>query len=665
MKKSATTAIFLLAAALYLPTIGFGFTGWDDTGYVTRNPLVTSAAGFSRIFTSSESDVYYPLTYASYWLEYRLWGAHPAGYHAVNVLLHGTNAALLLHLLLALGTSLRGAGLGAALFAVHPLQVMTVAWIAERKNLLALLFTLLCSMAWVEGRRALALLAFAAALASKTVVLGLPLVLLFYDVLVRKGSARVALRWVAPMLLASLTFALTTIAFEQPFVDRGASGLTPGPLERLQIAGAAPWFYLAKLALPVGLSPAYPRWPVDAGSVLWWLPLLVTLAALAGFVVLLPRLRSLAGRRAAWLLALSAILLAPSLGIVAFANLSVSSVSDHFLYLPSAGIFGVVGSVLDASRRLGRALLAGTVAFCLACAALTLAYQPVFRDAASLWSRVLTLDPDSYAGNLGLAEAEAEAGRFAEAIPRYARAITVEPLAADAYLLLGQRKNARGDAAGAAALFARALELSPASVPALVGAATAYERLGAAPEALAAYERASRLAPHDVPARMGLGGMYLGFARPADALREFLAVLEIVPAHPRASLGAATSLRSLGRYQEAVGVLRAGFARSPDDVALVNLLALTLATAPDDQVRRGTEAVALAERALALGPAESSELRATLAAAYAEAGRFDEALREARRAEAAASAAGDEGSAAEQRRRADLYARREALRIGR
>jgi tetratricopeptide (TPR) repeat protein len=399
--------------------------------------------------------------------------------------------------------------------------------------------------------------------------------------------------------------------------------------------------------------------------VLWWLPLLVTLAALAGFVVLLPRLRSLAGRRAAWLLALSAILLAPSLGIVAFANLSVSSVSDHFLYLPSAGIFGVVGSVLDASRRLGRALLAGTVAFCLACAALTLAYQPVFRDAASLWSRVLTLDPDSYAGNLGLAEAEAEAGRFAEAIPRYARAITVEPLAADAYLLLGQRKNARGDAAGAAALFARALELSPASVPALVGAATAYERLGAAPEALAAYERASRLAPHDVPARMGLGGMYLGFARPADALREFLAVLEIVPAHPRASLGAATSLRSLGRYQEAVGVLRAGFARSPDDVALVNLLALTLATAPDDQVRRGTEAVALAERALALGPAESSELRATLAAAYAEAGRFDEALREARRAEAAASAAGDEGSAAEQRRRADLYARREALRIGR
>jgi tetratricopeptide (TPR) repeat protein len=664
VKKSATAAIFLLAAALYLPTIGLGFTGWDDTGYVTRNPLVTSAAGFSRIFTSSESDVYYPLTYASYWLEYRLWGGRPAGYHAVNVLLHGANAALLFHLLLALGTSLRGAGLGATLFAVHPLQVMTVAWIAERKNLLALLFTLLCLMAWVAGRRALALLAFAAALASKTVVLGLPLVLLLYDFLVRKPSARVALRWVAPMLLASLAFALTTIAFEQPFVDR-ASGLTPGPLERLQIAGAAPWFYLAKLALPVGLSPAYPRWRVDAGSVLWWLPLLVTLAALAGFVVLLPRVRSLAGLHAAWLLALAAILLVPSLGIVAFANLSVSSVSDHFLYLPSAGIFGAVGSALDGSRRLGRALLAGTVAFCLACAALTLAYQPVFRDAASLWSRVLTLDPDSYAGNLGLAEAEAEAGRFADALPRYARAMAVEPLAADAYLLLGQRKNEMGDAAGAAALFVRALELSPVSVPAMVGLAAAHEQLGSAPEALAAYERAARLAPRDVPARMGLGRMYLGFARPADALREFLAVLAIVPAHPRASLGAATSLRSLGRYQEAVGALRGELERSPNDVALVHLLALTLATAPDHRVRRGTESVALAERALVLGPAESHELRATLAAAYAEAGRFDEALREARRAEAAASAAGDEGSAAEQRRRAELYARGEALRLGR
>jgi tetratricopeptide (TPR) repeat protein len=670
-------AVFVLAVAPYLPTIGYDFTGWDDTAYVVNNLHVASPGEFLRIWTSADSDVYYPLTYSSYWLEYRLWGAHPAGYHATNVLLHGVNAVLVVFMLLAIGTTFRGATLGAALFAVHPLQVMTVAWIAERKNLLALLFTLLALLAWIHaedgkrGRtlRALGLLAFAAALASKTVVLGLPLALLLFDTLVRRRKVGTALLWIAPMFLASLAAAYVTVAFERPFVGRGGSELIPGLLERLQIAGAAPWFYLAKLVLPVGLSPAYPRWRVGAEHLAWWLPLLATLTGGLVFALLLPRLRSAQVRRAAWLVALSAILLAPSLGIIAFANLAVSFVSDHFLYVASAGIFGAIGSAVDAAtlgaNRAGRAIQVAAIAACLAYAAATVAYEPVFRNAESMWSRVVALDPDSYAGNLGLAEAWSAADRFAEALPRYERAIALEPRAKDAYLLLGETKNEKGDAAGAALLFSHALELDSASVPAMVGLASASERMGAIPEALDLYERAVRLAPRDVRARMGLGGMYLGFARQAEALREFEAVIEIVPGYPRGYLGAATSLRSLSRYVEAVEVLQAGLTRCPNDVALLNLLALTLATAPDDRVRNGASAISIAEQACAVRPPASHEVRATLAAAYAEAGRFEDALRESRRAAADASAAHDEHSVAENRRRSDLYGKGEPLRLGR
>ena len=402
---------------------------------------------------------------------------------------------------------------------------------------------------------------------------------------------------------------------------------------------------------------------------MWWLPFLATIAAASAFTLLLPKLRSAEGRRVAWLVALAAILLLPSLGLVAFANLGLTFVSDHFIYLASAGIFGAVGSAFDVAplgaTRLRRSMLVAALAATAACVLLTIAHEPVFRNAESMWSRVLALAPDSYAGNLGLAEAWTAEGRFAEALKKYEQAIAIEPRAVDAYLLLGERKKAQGDATAAAALFARGLELDPGSVPAMVGLASTSERLGKIPEARELYERAVKLAPRDVPARMGLGEMYLGFRRQADALREFDAVIQIVPAYPRGYLGAATCLRSLSRYVEAVEVLRAGLTHSPDDVALLNMLALTLATSPDDRARNGASAVSIAERACAMSSSANFELRATLAAAYAEAGRFEDALRESRRAEAEAEAANDGNGASENRRRSDLFGQREPLRLGR
>jgi tetratricopeptide (TPR) repeat protein len=465
------------------------------------------------------------------------------------------------------------------------------------------------------------------------------------------------------MLAVGLAAVFVTVAFERPFVGRGGSMLIPGLLLRLQIAGAAPWFYAGKLLLPIGLSPAYPRWKVDATRFVWWLPLLATLVTSVVFVLAMRSVQNARTRCIAWLATLAAVLLAPSLGVVAFANLAVTFVSDHFLYLPSAGIFGMIGLALDAGRR-RRVVDVAVVAACVACTVAAVAYEPTFRDAESMWSRVVERAPNSYAGNLGLAEAWARSGRVVEAESRFEKAIAIAPEATDGYLLWGRTKNEHGDAAGAAALFSRALELSPESVPAMVGLAAASEHLGEIPKALGLYERAARSDPHDVSARMGLGVMYLGYARPDDALREFRAVIDLVPGNPRGYLGAATCLRSLSRYAEAVAMLRSGLERSPGDVGLLNLAALTLATAPDDRVRNSVGAIAFAERASASAPG-NGELHATLAAAYAEAGRFEDAARESSRAEAAASDAHDEKGAIEQRRRSALYMRGEALRLGR
>jgi tetratricopeptide (TPR) repeat protein len=500
--------------ALHLPTLGFGFTGWDDTGYVPDNPRITSGERFAEIWTSAESEVYYPLMYTSFWLEYRLWGPSPAGYHATNVLLHGIDAVLVVLLLSTLGAPLPGAALGGALFAVHPLQVMTVAWIAERKNLLALLFTLLTLLAWSRGRRGLALLAFLAALLSKTVVLGLPLALLLFDALERPG-ADARLLWAAPMLAASALAAWLTVFFEHPFVGSGDSVLLPG----FPSGCRSP-------VLPLGV----PREAAAAGGAVSGLPALArgrgagSLVAAApgldrgggGLGSPAPRLRSDAARRIGWLLAVAAVLLFPSLGLISFANLALTFVSDHFLYLPRRHSWarrldaGRGSPARGASRRPpGLRRLHPRDA----------RLPATFRDGLSLWTRVVERAPDSYAGNLGLAEALARAGRLDEAEASYARALALEPRAVDGYLLAGRFRQEHGDCASAVPLYEKALALDAGKVPAILGLAACSAATGCPEEALSLYTRAVHLAPRDLAARMGLGATYLGFARPRRRFR--------------------------------------------------------------------------------------------------------------------------------------------------
>jgi hypothetical protein len=291
----------LVAAVVtaYQPAMRAGFV-WDDEVYSTDNPDVKLPGRFAQLWTGEQATVhqYYPLTTSSFWLEYRLWGASPHGYHVTNILLHTLGSLLVWLLLRRMG--IPGAWLAALLFALHPVGAATVSWIAERKNVLSLVLGLLFLLSYLRfeaSRRrrwyAAALAFFTAALLSKTAVAPLPLVLPLWTWWKRGRIVRRDLLLVAPFLAVAACLALVTIHFESALTRQ--SNLVIPPLSRLALVGRTTWFYLGKAVLPANLTVIYNRWPVDSRDPLAFAPLL----ALGVLFAVLIRLRRRGWARAA------------------------------------------------------------------------------------------------------------------------------------------------------------------------------------------------------------------------------------------------------------------------------------------------------------------------------------------------------------------------------
>lgn len=606
-----------------------GWTGWDDTAYVVNNAHMTVPGGLARVWTTGESEQFYPLTFTSYWLQFRLFGESAGGYHAVNTLLHVTNGVLLLALLRALGLA-RGAAVGAAaLFVVHPTQVMSVAWIAEHKNVLAGFFSLLSMLAWVRRGNGwgawyvVSLVCFALAMLSKTAVLGLPISLLLLDHCVRGVAWRAGVARAIPALLIAAALAMTTLAFEQKFVDKSSPEWMPGLLERVQIAGAAPWVYVWHLVWPARLSPAYELWSV--GGLVWWLPLIASVAAGAGLLVLWAKGRV----RGVWVWGCAhfVLMLGPTLGLIPFGNLAVTHVSDHFLYLASFGLFVPVATTLDTRLTGGVRTGAGWIAVAIIGVLTFISWRDVgvYRDAISMWTRGVEIAPDNYTARLGLAEGLSKGGRREEALPHYAKATEIRPRWPDAWMFLGGAQLVTRDLAGAEQSLTRALEFGPGNVQAMSDLASVLEQTGRLEPALALYERAVGTDGAHLASRLGLAKMYLGFARYDDALIQFREVVRMRGDLGWGHLGAATCLRSLRRDAEAVTALREGLRLIPDDPPLINMLARILATSREDNVRNAKEAMDLAQRVNAGAQWQNPLLLDTFAAALAESGMAAEA----------------------------------------
>ncbi len=662
-------ALALITVLAFARAVDNGFTGWDDTLYIATNPLMRGVEGLGKLWTSLESEQYYPLTFTSHWIEYQIFGAEPAAYLVTNVVIHAVNAVLVLCLLRGLKVTPLAAWIAALLFAVHPTHAMSVAWIAERKNLLSCAFAVSCLLAWIrfrrtssEGAYAASVLLYLLALLSKTQIVGVVGVLWALDVCVLRERPVSATRRVLPHALLGIGALAVTFVFEQRFVDPTLRDWVPDLWERVQIAALAPWFYLRQSLLPLSLAPLYPLWRPSVTALVWWLPLaawsVALLAGLACWRRIDPRL---------WLsAALFLAPLAPTLGIIPFGNFAITHVSDHFLYVPLVGLSVAAGLALSGVLERAPRARPATLVF-MGIVASLLAWQlqrqiPVFKDGHALWSRALERSPDSYAAHLGLAEVLRVRGDHAGAAEHYERAIEIRPQWVDAHELLARAELESGELERSERSALEALRIAPGNVRALTTLGAVYERTGRIDVALETYENAVAVDGRSAPARLGLAQMYLGFARYTDAEAQFRALLAARPGDVRARLGVATCLRGRGEHVAAVAWLRESVRENPADWSSLNMLALLLATSRDDQVRAGSEALVLAERAAQGTRFQDPLVLDTLAAAQAEVGRAANAQRTSEQAAVAHEAHGDSSNAAESRRRAAAYARGEVLR---
>ena len=354
---AAVIGLALLVAVSYFPALSGGFV-WDDTAFA-EEPLVHRWSGLWDIWLSpgdiSNEGHYWPLVYTTFWLEHKLWGLAPFGYHLVNLLLHLLNCVLVWRLLLKLAVP--GAWAVAAVFAVHPLHVESVAWIIERKDLLSTAFYLGAVLVWVRftetptrGRYALALGLFVAGLLSKSMVVTLPAALVVWHWW--KRGVVTATDWLrlAPFFAVGLAITLADLAF---YTAREPLALGWSGLERVLIAARALWFYAGKLLWPADLVVIYPHWEVHAGDVVGW----VAVAGAVALAGVLWAARHRLGRGPVAGVAFFAVTLSPVLGFVDYGYMQFSFVADRFQYLAGLGVLAVVvGGAVHGARRLAGGL---------------------------------------------------------------------------------------------------------------------------------------------------------------------------------------------------------------------------------------------------------------------------------------------------------------------
>ena len=545
---------------------------WDDDDYVTRNLALRSLAGLGEIwFHIGRLSQYYPLTYTSFWAEYHLWGLNPAGYHAVNILLHIANGLLVWRLLDQL--KLKHAWFIGLLFALHPVHTESVAWITERKNLLSGLFYLAAAIAYLRSRYALSYLAFVGALLSKTVTATLPaalfLVLWWRDgKLPWKDSARLAAAALTAFVLSSVT-----VALENRHVLRtGIAEWSFSPAERLLIAGRAVWFYLAKLLWPRPLVFIYPRWHIDARDAGQWLYPVLFALLIAG----LWALRRRVGRGPVAALAVFAVTLLPALGFKNYFPMRFSFVADHFQYLASIAplaLFVSLGAMLIKSARLQK------TAACLllaAAALLTWRHETAFSSQEALWRDTLRQNPAAWIAHNNLGAILMQKGMNEEAASHFREVFRLKPDHAEAFNNLGLLKLYAGKPDRAVPYFKKAIRLQPNIALFELNLGTALFSLGKTDEAAAHYRKAIAVNPSLGEAYFSLGNALLNKEMLEEAEAQFRQAVRFSPdfADAYASLGYVCA--QLGKTEEAIAHYRKAIALDPNQAEAVNNLANAL-----------------------------------------------------------------------------------------
>jgi tetratricopeptide (TPR) repeat protein len=569
----AAMAIFCLTLLAYLPALSGDFI-WNDSDYVTA-PALRSLDGLGHIWSQpGATQQYYPLLHSAFWIQHRLWGDQPFGYHLVTVLLHAGSAVLFALVLQRLAAP--GAWLAALLFALHPVHVESVAWITEQKNTVSLVFYLAAILVYLRfdaSRRpqtyAAALALFVLSLLCKTVTATLPAALLvaFWWKRGRLGWRREILP-LLPWLALGAAAGLFSAWVEKRYIGAQGADFALPLLGRLLVAGRAIWFYAGKLVWPFHLNFIYPRWTVDTADWhQWFFPL-----GVAGIGAALWSIRRLARAPLAAFLIFAGSLF-PVLGFVNLFGACYSWVWDHWQYLPDLGPLALAAAglahgwdrVAGRLRWLGPALV---TALALLLGVLTWSHCAKFHDDQTLYRATIALNPDCWLArnNLGMILANTP-GRLPEAISEFQSALRINPDEPKTHNNLGS-----------------ALRRIP----------------GRLPEAIAEYEAALRINPELAEAHNNLGNALAGIpGRLPEAIAEYEAALRIKPVYPEAHYNLGIVLADIpGRLPEAVVQLEAALRITPGDPEMHHSLARALGRIPG----RLPKAISEYEAALRIRP---------------------------------------------------------------
>ena len=657
----------LLAAVtifMYQPAWNGGFI-WDDDAYVTNNELLTAPDGLQRIWFSLDSpSQYFPLVYSTFRIEHALWGLNPTGYHWVNLLLHVANALLVWRLLARLHVP--GAWLAGAIFALHPVQVESVAWITERKNVLMGFFFLLTLLAWIafvdeRTKRpwrfyALALVLYVLALSAKTTACTLPAALLLILWLQKKPISWQRILQVIPFFFLGLGMGLVTVWWER--YHQGTSRALfafLSPIERLLIASRAVWFYLSKLIWPSNLTFIYPKWNISPAHPLdyAWLQAGVVLCAVIYFA------RRYVGRSVEVAAAFFVATLSPVLGFIMLYTFRYTFVADHYQYLASIGPIALASAgvaTLAGTFKRSRALIL-SVAVCLIVilAVLTRRQAAMYGDIEALWRTTLARNPGCWMAHNNLGIVLFQKADTDEAIAHYRTTLEMQPDFWDAEYNLGIALLSKGQVDEAIAHCSNAVRIAPNDPDAQVALGNALLQKERIDDAIVHYQKALSMRPDYFLAHHSLGHAFLEKGEIDAAISHCRAALLIQSENADAHTNLAIALDEKGQTAEAIQHYKKALEISPRSVSALTNLAWLLATCSNASFRNGTKAIELAGEADQLSGGTNTLVLRALAAAYAESGQFGKAIEIARAAMQLARTQGDNSLAGALQQEIALY----------
>ncbi len=622
-------SLILVAAVVvvYQPVWYAGFI-WDDDDHVTANPVIVGPLGLKEIWTTGNAR-YYPFVLTTFWVEHALWGLAPLPYHLVNVLLHAASAVVLWRVLLSL--QVPGAWLGAALWALHPVEVESVAWISEMKNTESGLFYLLAIFFFVKWLRtreldtqtargwnyALTLFFAALAMTSKSSTVVLPIILCLCAWWVEGRWRWRNLARVGPILLMSLAAAVLAMWSVELYGDAHNPHWARSWPERLITTGRVIRFYLGKLAWPHPLIFIYPRWEIHAGRLLAYMPLLGAMTVLA----------FLWFKRETWLrpyfftLAYFLAALLPVLGLIDHYFLRYSFVADHLQYLASMGPLALVGAGL---ARLGDFALprkpwmqSGLGAVLLAVLGLVSWQRAwVYESAEQVWNDTLAHDPTCWMAHNNLGTILLSQGKPDEAMVHFEKVLKIRSDDEKAYNNMGLALAQKGRVDEAISMYQRALTLNANFADAYNNLGISLSETGKVEEGMAEFQKALAINPNDAQVHINLGHALLDQGQIDEAVDQFQQALALNPNEVEAYYNLGNILLQKGRVDEAIIQFQKALAINANDAEVHNSLGIAFS-----QEGKMDEAIAEFKEAIRLNPHSKAQDNLIKAEATGRSGR--------------------------------------------